>query len=1411
MNTFEIKRPAFIVAALVSLAAFVPQDEQVPLERERRENSANLMVYPFAEDLLSRGADLARAGKWHEAIDLYAGAAEKFPNHVIPLGNDRYEGVREYCTRELSLLPPPARDMLRLKFDPIVKEMVERARRERDPLLLQQVVAIYPYSTHAPDALALLASLAIESGDIAAANRYLNDLSTAERRGGAEVGAIARETALRLQILSLLGENDRLAEAVGKIGGTLAQSSVVVGGKRIRLSEIADALKDVSQAGLPRGGYGKSDSSWRMFGGNGTGSKIAVASTEIARKVWDFPLQRHILNAISIDILGGLSPMNPREIEMRRPYFPAVSDGTLFVQDDYSLYALNLFSAQTSLLWKATSLTPGQRLVGDVRTACAATFHRDTVYANLLTSAGDAESRLGGILVKVNFPRRALYAVDAFTGKTIWKVGGGVENDGKFEEAISFPTAPTPEGKFLYCGVIFQRRATDPFEHYVVCLDAETGAIKWKTFIASALTEINLFGNSMREAIGSPVAIDGESVFCCTNLGAVAALDKTSGAFKWAYRYDQLPVRPTRTTYVIRNPMEWSNNHPIATRGLLIFSPTDSKNLYALDAASGKRKWFVRRESSQRTIYGVYENLLVVGGETLSIYDIETGKIVGNFTPSRGIGTGRGTVTVGAIYFPTTEGVFRLEPKTLREIDFHPWEVMDGGNITIAEGAMILTGSDRVSVFYDVEQIGKEIEAELRKSPDDPRANYRAAATSLRAGKEETSIALFKKAVALTENRAGAENQRLNLAAKKQLWNLSMKRGTALFEAGDALSAAKDFEYALVVATDRQSTVETSMKLGEIFAARANYAGAIDLYQRLIKNYGDDAYRGEKLRRVAAGKIGEIVAARGSEWYKTHAKDAAENFAKATAQKSVESFLEIYSLYPNSDRAPAALYEAALLLERKGLGDRSVDLLRTLIREYPSSEPVLRAAVALILSLEKQNSFPSARSALKMLERRFADRRVDVEGKEMTVKAFVDGRLAREEYRAGIGGDSLPILRPPLKRLYARRDDGAANSVPLEVKGKLSDRHRSILLLRTGASVKAFDGKGESMWTLALDAPPSYALAYGHSIVLCNSQEIQRVALDDGKVEWRHRTPQPAQAFGTSGNVLCYTLLGRDMSRICAIDMENGQEMWQQDFEGALYSQLYAFDEHVLFYTLAPSMIYDFDLSSGRKIAGNPLPSQEGVGNVLYAVEERMCLNMGGQSVDMYEVATGKLLWSASLKNFIVRFMAANEEYAAFVGNTRTPGGAEQDPHILLIDMKSGKLAGNLGESYLAMARSFMIDDDTLYVVCKKKAQDRNLTLVALALKGLGVKWESVLAVDLPSAGIGPAAGIVTRDHIVQFFNILSDELRWSCAAIVVDKRGQKVQTIFSQQNSLRPLAGDIANDRIVIITDNVIECYGGE
>ena len=302
-----------------------------------------------------------------------------------------------------------------------------------------------------------------------------------------------------------------------------------------------------------------------------------------------------------------------------------MSDGILYVHNGLALTAYNFFAKSPEKLWQYRVPTPSGEVMFDNRVIFAPMVHDGRVYANLISSVGGEENQLGYVRVKFPFPRRGLYAFDAYTGKPLWKLGGKLQAE-SLEENATFSCAPTPFGGRLYVGAVKQRLSTDPFEHYVLCLDPATGKILWSTYVASGGTEINLFGNSTRESLGAPRRSPSDSVYLLHEPRRIAALDRKTGRIRWTYRYRQLQVMPTRSVYVQKNRLEWVNSPPAVARGTVAVTPTDSHFVYAFDSRTGQARWDRPRGQDVRMIYGVKDGTLVLGGERLEIVDVLSGR-----------------------------------------------------------------------------------------------------------------------------------------------------------------------------------------------------------------------------------------------------------------------------------------------------------------------------------------------------------------------------------------------------------------------------------------------------------------------------------------------------------------------------------------------------------------------------------------------------------------------------------------------------------------------------------------------------------------------------------------------------------------------------------------------------------------
>src|SRR5262249_50287095 len=150
---------------------------------------------------------------------------------------------------------------------------------------------------------------------------------------------------------------------------------------------------------------------------------------------------------------------------------------------------------------------------------------------------------------------------------------------------------------------------------------------------------------------------------------------------------------PTRSVYVQKNHLEWVNSPPVMARGTVVVTPTDSRTLYAFDAQTGQLRWDRPRGQDLRSIYGVKDGLLVLGGEGVGSCGLQAGRPVSPPTAGELRGSGRGVVAEDGIYVPGQDKLRRLNwDGSWDESLARRWPggVADGGNLLIVDGAVVL-------------------------------------------------------------------------------------------------------------------------------------------------------------------------------------------------------------------------------------------------------------------------------------------------------------------------------------------------------------------------------------------------------------------------------------------------------------------------------------------------------------------------------------------------------------------------------------------------------------------------------------------------------------------------------------------------------------------------------------------------
>ena len=1376
----------------VSLGCFSASAQELD-----QKNTSHIKVYPELDQLVDRADSLVREGRFAEALAIYEAALTRSPNTMVPRGPARARGVWQYVLERMAEWPEEGRALRRRRVDGLARQAFESAKRLGDRDALEEVIGRYPLSSYVDDAFALIGNLQLDAGEFDKAARTLERLLELD-------GDVPKPVTLaRLGMAcSRAGRKARAEELAERAVREYPDASVRVGNGEVNLAAHLGALAATTRPERAQAPP-LSVPGWEMIGGAPSGSRLAESGVVLGPLAW------------SVQITGARLSTDPFRLRRLptlavtpdfRPLHPAVADGILYVHNENTVTALSLGSRFPEPLWQHRVPPPPGEIMFDNRLIFATTVHDGRVFANLVTEIDAAEDRLGYVRVKFPFPRRALFALDAYSGEVLWKLGGRLHREALKENA-TFSAPPAPDGDRLYVGAIKQMSSTDLFEHHVLCLNAATGKILWSTFVASGGTEINLFGNSTRESIGSPVAVTEDSVYYVTNHGAAAALEKKTGRIRWTYRYQQLRVSPTRSVYVMKNPLEWVNSPPVVAEDVVMVAPTDSRHLYALDARTGKRRWEILRSGDIRTIYGVKDRTLVLGGERLEFYDVRTGKMSAPPVTDELAGTGRGVLAEDGIYVPCRDKLRRVRwDGSWDEAAAKPWPdatAGEGGNLFVVDGAVILATQDSVRVYYDRLDQELAIRRELARHPNDPSVVYRAALRFHQSGAGGLAARHFSRVVELTRNSRRREDLRLGRAARRRLYAASMELGRSELGLGRFDRAADQFAAAQEAAPDVRAAVQALLMLGRARLLSRKIPGAIGVFQRLLQEHGGVVVDGRTVFETARGSIAQILRLAGRSEYGPWEEVARRQLEEARRRGSVEAYAEVYRRYPNSLAAETALLESAGVHRKLDRTDGEVAVLRTYLRDYPDAERAPQVQVALVSALERKGYTASARVFLRRMARLPGSVRVTVDGEEQAARTYAARRLKSGTYASAAGAPPAIGLSPPIRRVFKYTERDFREGAPLRVEGVPPEEAAGLLIMDYGMAIRALsiDGGG-ARWKFDTPGRVRYAAYLEGTLLVAEGRRVTRVDPKDGRVLWSYASPELMQHFVLSGPLLCFvTLRDRSESMVAALDADRGAVAWSQTFEGIAATRLFRAGDAIVFLSNDPNRIQAFEADTGRRLMGNVTYTPGRRITVRHVSENLLLLHYEDRFLEAYGLPDGRLRWRVELARYITRGIGVGEKELVFVA-TRRVGGLGSRVLMAAVNLANGKIVRMKGGLAVGDPRFLLLEGGTAYVVARDP--DRSLRVSAVGLSDLTVAWSTVTG----GRTMTLLPPVLAKDHLI-LGGFSSDPLgRFAIRGVLLDKRGRVVQNIDGEHRFERPPGFTVDNDRVTFSVDTKVEVH---
>jgi outer membrane protein assembly factor BamB len=676
---------------------------------------------------LERAEAFLKNQQWEEAVETFRRIIEEDSDRVIAVdygsapvqpSSSVHIPVREFCQMRLArqaIEAPEALKLYRQRVDPVVRELLNRAKPIRDIATLRRVIRTMFASSHGDDALFVLGEIELERGNFASArglwerispslrtpqerNTLLasppgqplwlalhgvdvvtnwNELAPAlEHRVGAGSWYVYPDTDLdladvraRLVLVSILEGSHERAEIELSIFERLHPGAEgVIAGKTGHYSELLTLLCRQSNAWTDK----KPNSAWPTFAGSQSRTRQADREVDVGGRVlWTYAFEKtfHYANEPQDESGFPRNVFNSPERSLTRSpilsYHPVVVDDTVFFNDSQHVFALDLFTGEPAAPADISSRQAGVVYVPPAQEAAAAVdlafgnrdlgaprFTLNVQNKQLFARVGSAVT---GELAETPGWRQQGYLVTLDLKAGFKQLHDPIKPDGP---EWAFEGAPVSDGSRLY---VAMRQSEIRAVSYVVCFDLHTGEQLWRRKICSAETT----GHGQRREITHNLLTLAEgSLYYNSNLGAIAALSVPDGEIQWVTRYRRVSRRRTDER---QDPRFLRDLNPcVFHKGMLITFPTDGNQVFAIDSMSGQLLWATPEDSTPDVAHllGITkDDRLVLSGAYLYWLDANSGRFLAQFPENayfaegRSLpnphGMGRGILAGDMIYWPT--------------------------------------------------------------------------------------------------------------------------------------------------------------------------------------------------------------------------------------------------------------------------------------------------------------------------------------------------------------------------------------------------------------------------------------------------------------------------------------------------------------------------------------------------------------------------------------------------------------------------------------------------------------------------------------------------------------------------------------------------------------------------------------